>query len=62
MTEDNRDCVQIILQIVAVRQALTNCGKVMLKDHMDNCIHTAVAENDFKEIDHLFSALDIFIQ
>ena len=40
--EDDHICSQIILQIVAVWQALTNCGRIILKDHMGHSIHTAV--------------------
>jgi DNA-binding FrmR family transcriptional regulator len=61
MVENDRDCTEIIMQIVAVQKALTSCGKVILRDHVDVCIRHAVEEQDFKKIDDLFSVVDKFV-
>jgi DNA-binding FrmR family transcriptional regulator len=62
MVEDDRDCTEILLQIVAVRQALTNCGKVLLSDHVQHCVKEAVVHQDYKSVDDLFKAVDKFIR
>lgn len=62
MVEKDRDCTEILLQIVAVRQALTNCGKVLLNDHVQHCVTEAVIHKDSKKIDDLCKTLDKFIR
>lgn len=42
MVEENRDCPEILLQISAVRAALTQVGRIILEDHLDTCIVDAV--------------------
>lgn len=62
MVENDRDCTEILLQMVAVRQALTNCGKVLLRDHVQHCVKEAVIHKDYESVDDLFKALDKFIR
>ena len=44
MVEDGRDCSEVLIQLAAVRAALTNTGKVILKDHIEHCIVDAVEQ------------------
>ncbi len=44
MVENNRDCSDVLIQIAAVRKALDNTAKVILKDHLEHCIMHAVKE------------------
>ena len=62
MVEEDRDCAEVLIQLAAVRSALTNTGKVILKDHMDHCIVDAVEHNDWKAIDELNRAIEQFIK
>ena len=62
MVEDDRDCAEVLIQLAAVRSALTNTGKVILKDHMDHCIVDAVEHNDWKAIEELNRAIEQFIK
>ena len=62
MVEDGRDCSEILIQLAAVRNAINNTGKVILKDHMDHCIVDAVEHNDLKAIDDLNKAIEQFIK
>ena len=34
MVENGRDCSEVLIQIAAVRAAITNIGKVILEDHI----------------------------
>ena len=34
MVEEGHDCSEVLVQLAAVRSALDNTGKVILKDHM----------------------------
>ena len=49
MVEDGKDCTEgVLIQLAAVRSALTNTGKVILKDHIDHCIVDAVEEGNLR--------------
>ena len=58
MVEDGRDCSEVLIQLAAVRSALDNTGKVILKDHMRHCMVDAVAAGDQDAIDDLCQAID----
>ena len=58
MVEDGQDCSEVLIQLAAVRSALTNTGKVILKDHIDHCIVDAVEDGDTAAIDSLNAAID----
>lgn len=62
MVEDGRDCSEVLIQLAAVRAALTSTGKVILKDHIDHCIVDAVEQGDHKAITDLEAAIDQFIK
>ena len=62
MVEDGRDCSEVLIQLAAVRSALTNTGKVILKDHMDHCIVDAVEHNDLQAIEELNKAIEQLIK
>ena len=62
MVEDGRDCSEILVQLAAVRSALTNTSKVILKDHLQHCIVEAVEEHDMAAIEELNSAIEQFLK
>ncbi len=66
MIEDERDCSEILIQISAVQSSLNNLGKVILKNHINECLDTASDSADpvehQKEIDYLTDAIDKFIR
>ena len=41
MVESGRDCSEVLMQLAAVRSALNNTAKVILKDHLEHCIADA---------------------
>ncbi len=49
MIEQDRYCVDILLQVAAVRAALDNMGKLMLRAHVETCVSDAVASGRPKE-------------
>lgn len=38
MVEEGRDCTEVLVQLAAVRSALSSTAKVILKDHLEHCI------------------------
>ena len=62
MVEEDYDCSEVLVQLAAVRSALDNTGKVILKDHMRHCMVDAVAAGDQEAIDDLCQAIDKFMK
>jgi len=44
MVQDDRDCPAILLQIAAIQSALDKISKIILEDHIENCVARAVEE------------------
>lgn len=62
MVENDEDCSDVLIQLAAVKSAINNTGKVILKDHLEHCIVHAVEDDDFQMIDELNNAIDKFIK
>ena len=62
LVEEGHDCSEVLIQLAAVRSALDNTGKVILKDHMRHCMVDAVAAGDTEAIDDLCQAIDKFMK
>ena len=62
MIDDGRDCAEVLIQLAAVRSALNNICKLILKDHMDHCIVDAVASGDRTTLDELDKAIDLLMK
>lgn len=62
MVETDADCSEVLIQLAAVRAALNNTGKVILKNHINHCIVEAVEENDMEAIELLNEAIDKFVK
>ena len=62
MVEEGRDCSEVLIQLSAVRSAINNTGKVILKDHLEHCIVDAVQTQDFAAIDELNRAIEQFVK
>ena len=62
MVEKDADCSDVLIQLAAVRSAINNTGKVVLKNHLNHCIVEAVEENDMEAIERLNQAIDKFMK
>ena len=62
MVEEGRDCSEVLIQLSAVRSALNNTGKVILKDHLEHCIVDALETRDRTAIDELNRAIEQFVK
>lgn len=62
MVEDGRECTEVLIQLSAVRSAINNTGKVVLKDHIEHCIVEAVETNNTKKIEELNKAIEQFMK
>jgi DNA-binding FrmR family transcriptional regulator len=62
MLDSGRDCSEVLVQLAAVRAAVDNAGKELLKEHISHCIVDAIKENDRHELDELNKAIDQFMK
>ena len=57
MVEDGRDCTEVLVQLAAVRSALSSTARVILKDHLEHC----VGDGDSADLHALNEAIDKFM-
>lgn len=63
MVQESRPCPDILVQIAAVRGALDRVARIILDEHLSECIGRAAAEGNIEaEIEELKAALDRFIR
>ena len=48
MVDEDRYCVDIVRQVQAIKAALSSLEAVMLDDHLDNCVESALKGDDLK--------------
>ena len=61
MVDDGRDCSEVLIQLAAVRSAIGNTAKLILKDHIEHCIVDAVELNDITALEKLNKAIEQFL-
>ncbi len=62
MVEEDANCSDVLIQLAAVRSAINNTGKVILKEHISHCIVYAIEEGDTEAIKELDGAIDKFMK
>ena len=62
MVEDGRDCSEVLIQLAAVRSAITGTGRVILQDHIQHCLVHAMETGDQKALDELNDAIAKFLK
>jgi DNA-binding FrmR family transcriptional regulator len=62
MINEGRDCPEVLIQIAAIRGALDRVARLILDEHLSECITRASVEGSIQEeIAALKSALDRFL-
>ena len=62
MVEDGRDCSEVLIQLSAVKSAINNTGKLVLKNHIDHCLVEAVQSGEWDMVNELTDAIDKFVK
>ncbi len=62
MVEEDRDCSEVLTQIAAVKSAVNNIGREILKDHINHCVVDAAINGDTQVLEDLSTALDRFLK
>lgn len=62
MVQDDRSCPDVLIQIAAVRGGLDRVARIILDEHLSECITRAVGDGNIEvEVEALKAALDRFI-
>lgn len=63
MVTESRPCPEVLVQLAAVRGAIDRVARLILDEHLSECITRAAQEGDIEvEIQELKSALDRFLR
>lgn len=62
MVEDGEDCTDVLIQLAAVKSAVNNIGREILKEHLSHCIVEAVNTGDEEAVNMLNAAIDKFMK
>ncbi|SES23727.1 DNA-binding transcriptional regulator, FrmR family [Gracilibacillus ureilyticus] len=61
MVEDDRYCMDILVQISAIQSALKNVGFSVTERHLNHCVSDAIRQGDGKDaIDELMNVMKQF--
>ena len=62
MISESRPCPEVLIQVAAVRGAIDRVARLILDEHLSECISRAAEEGNIEgEIQELKSALDRFL-
>ncbi|CAD5919224.1 Copper-sensing transcriptional repressor RicR [Planktothrix agardhii] len=62
MVQENRPCPDVLIQIAAIRGALDRVARIILDEHLSECVARAAKEGNIDvEIEALKAALDRFL-
>ncbi|MCU0525670.1 MAG: metal-sensitive transcriptional regulator [Elainella sp. Prado103] len=62
MVQESRACPDVLVQIAAVRGALDRVSRIILDEHLTECVARAAKDGNIEaEIEELKSALDRFL-
>jgi CsoR family transcriptional regulator, copper-sensing transcriptional repressor len=62
MVQENRPCPEVLIQLAAVRGAIDQVTRVILNEHLSECITRAARDGDIeREIQELQAALNQFL-
>ena len=62
MINESRPCPEVLVQIAAIRGALDKVARIILDEHLSECIARAAQKGDIEaEIEQLKAALDRFL-
>ncbi len=62
MVSESRPCPEVLVQIAAIRGALDRVARIILDEHLSECVSRAAKEGNIdSEIEELKAALDRFL-
>lgn len=62
MVKESRPCPEVLVQIAAVKGAIASVAKIILEEHLEECLTRAAKEGNIEvEVKELKAALDRFL-
>jgi len=58
MIDEDRYCLDISDQLMATRALLKKTNNLILKNHIDSCVRTAIENGDNSKVDEVIKALE----
>ncbi len=62
MVEEERDCLEVMTQLLAVRAAIDSTGRYILKEHITHCVADAAREGNLEVIEELKDLIDSYLK
>ncbi|HQC55091.1 MAG TPA: metal-sensitive transcriptional regulator [Clostridia bacterium] len=61
MVEENEECEDIMIQILAIQGAIRQVGQKVVMNHLNNCIVESIQTGNLEEVQKFSKILDKFI-
>lgn len=61
MIEEEQSCAEIMMQIAAVKAAVSKVGTLVFQTHFRHCLETAIADGDTDFIEEVMKMLGKYI-
>ncbi|MDR2828723.1 MAG: metal-sensing transcriptional repressor [Acholeplasmatales bacterium] len=62
MVSEDRDCVDVVIQLAAVKSEVVNISKRMINEHLSVCMVEAIEKNDISKIKDINEAINSLIK
>ena len=61
MLGEDKDCLDIITQLIAVERSVRSASVMMLNNHLDVCVKEAIHNGDLKEVEEMHMLMEMFL-
>ena len=61
MIEADEDCADVLIQLSAVRSAITGLGKEIINEHISHCVTHAIEDGNEEAVEDFKAAIEKFI-
>lgn len=61
MLDEDKDCIDLITQLLAVEKSLRKASILILNNHLDTCVKEAVQNADTAEVEEMHKLMELFL-
>lgn len=61
MLAEDKDCMDIITQLIAVERSVRSASVMILNAHLDVCVKGAIQNGDAKEVEEMHMLMEMFL-
>ena len=62
MVENGRDCSEVLIQMSAIKAAINNTGKEILKEYLQMSLMESIENNDPESLEKIQKAMESFVK